>query len=175
MRVEDRTGRQPCIAVIAAVCKCHGVWAWDKREYSYNAQAYVAFLEQCKARWDEEHPNQPMVVFLDNCRVHTSIYARKWYPKLDIEVIWNLAYSPEYNLGIERYWGQLKAAFRPLLLQYMLKYKKKDKPLERAVTEVIEQASPDSIPAYIEAAKRYLREDAARLRYKIREEEELFK
>ena len=57
----------------------------------------------------------------------------------------------------------------------MLKYKKKDKPLERAVTEVIEQASPDSIPAYIEAAKRYLREDAARLRKKIREEEELFK
>ena len=37
VRVEDRTGKQPCIAVIAAVCSCHGVWAWAKREYSYNA------------------------------------------------------------------------------------------------------------------------------------------
>ena len=57
----------------------------------------------------------------------------------------------------------------------MLKYKKKDKPLERAVTEVIERASPGSIPAYIEAAKRYLRADAEMMRRKMAEEDELFK
>ena len=57
----------------------------------------------------------------------------------------------------------------------MLIYKKKDKPLERAVTEVIERASPDSIPAYIEAAKRYLRADAKMMRRKMAEEDELFK
>ena len=27
--INDPLQYQPCIAVIAAVCKCHGLWAWD--------------------------------------------------------------------------------------------------------------------------------------------------
>ena len=120
IEVFDRTKAQPCIAVIAAVCTCHGVWAWAMRPYSYNKEAYVDFLHQCKERWDQEYGeggSEKMVIFLDNLQVHRSRVAQRAYRKLRIRPIFNVGYSPEYNDGIERFWGQVKTVFRPRLLQ----------------------------------------------------------
>ena len=52
----------------------------------------------------------------------------------------------------------------------MLTARYKDKPLERAVTEVVESADHSSIPFYIEAGKRYLREAANKAREDIKKE-----
>ena len=51
-----------------------------------------------------------------------------------------------------RYWGQLKAHFRPLLLQKMLAgpmERRRFKPLEAALYETIRSVPTSSIPAYV--------------------------
>ena len=50
-------------------------------------------------------------LFLDNCRVHHSKKVTKFLLENEINVIFNVAYAPEYN-PIERVWAQLKAQFK---------------------------------------------------------------
>ena len=84
---------------------------------------------------------------MDNSGVHKASRAKM--AQLDIVPVWNVAYMPEYNLGIERYWAELKAYFRPLLLQKMLKDpRSKDKPLKDSVKQSIREVPTDSIPIY---------------------------
>ena len=87
------------------------------RDYSYNGEAYVDFLRQCKQLWKS---SKPMIIFQDNLRAHKSGIAKEAFAELNIKPVWNVAYSPEYNSGIERFWGQVKTRFRPKLLGYML-------------------------------------------------------
>ena len=75
--------------------------------------------------------------------------------ELNIVPVWNVAYMPEYNCGVERYWAELKAYFRPLLLSKMLKDPRaKDTPLKDAVRQTIRDVSTNSIPSYIESGLR---------------------
>jgi hypothetical protein len=66
--VEDRTGKQPCLAVCAAVCACHGLLTFEVEEDSFDAPKFVRFLEGlrgCAGVGDEK-----LFLLLDNCRVH---------------------------------------------------------------------------------------------------------
>ena len=86
--------------------------------------------------------------------------------KLNITPVWNLPYAPEYNSAIERYWGQLKAYFRPLLLQKMVKDpRSKDQPLKDSVRQAIRDVSTASIPAFCKAGLEALNRDAAEIRF----------
>ena len=40
---------------------------------------------------------KPFALFMDNARIHKSKYATAVLEKLPITLIWNVAYSPEYN------------------------------------------------------------------------------
>jgi hypothetical protein len=42
--VEDRCYSHPCLAVCAAVCKCHGLLTFEVRDYSFNGKAFGEFL-----------------------------------------------------------------------------------------------------------------------------------
>ena len=85
---------------------------------------------------------------------------------MDIEPVWNVAYSPQYNAAIERYWGMLKATFRPLLLKKMLGFpapRAKDTPLNDALFEsitLIHQDALVSIPKFIASGLGELSADA---------------
>ena len=135
--------------MIAAICSCHGIWEWATRDYSFNAEAYLDFLRQCKRRWRRR---EPMIVFQDCSKVHTSKIAKAGYQELGVKAIWNVAYKPEYNCGIERMWAQMKAKFRPVLLGFMLNVKAKDMPLERAVEHVMSNFDQSSLPSFIARA-----------------------
>jgi hypothetical protein len=55
----------------------------------------------------------------------------------------------------------MKAIFRPLLLQKMLKCpRSRDTPLKDALRETINKVSQDSIPSYVARGLRFLKEDA---------------
>ena len=43
--VEDRTPSQPCQAVCAAVCRCHGVIQFYQTDGSMNEDKFMDFLE----------------------------------------------------------------------------------------------------------------------------------
>jgi hypothetical protein len=112
--VEDRTGKQPCLAVCAAVCACHGLLTYEVEEESFDAPKFIRFLDGlrgCSGVGDEK-----LFLLLDNCRVHHAKLTTAQWERLNFEPVWNVAYMPEYNAAIERYWAQLKATFRPLLL-----------------------------------------------------------
>ena len=64
--IEDRTGKQPCLAVCAAVCACHGLLTFEIEEYSFDAVKFVRFLEGLRGAVGDEK----LYVLLDNCRVH---------------------------------------------------------------------------------------------------------
>ena len=48
---------------------------------------------------------------MDNLYVHKSRAAREHFEKLNIEPIWNVSYSPEFN-PIEAVFSKVKAIFR---------------------------------------------------------------
>ena len=90
-----------------------------------------------------------------------------------MEPIWNIAFSPEYNSAIERFWGQLKATFRPRLLQKMLACPRaKDTPLRDTVFEVIRNAPTISIPSFVARGLATLEQDALAIKAQRKEEEE---
>jgi hypothetical protein len=68
---------------------------------------------------------------------------------------------PEYNAAIERYWGQLKATFRPLFLQKMLAGpRSRDTPMRDALYETIQSVPTTSIPKFVDSGLNKLRQDA---------------
>ena len=98
-------------------------------------------------------------LFMDNSGVHHCCKA--YMAKLNITPVWNIAYTPEYNNAVEKYWAQLKSYFRPLLLKKMLlNPRAKDHPLRDAVRQTIKEVSRDSIPLFIESGLAALRNDA---------------
>ncbi len=110
--------------------------------------------------------DKPIYLFLDNARFHhNKEFVKPVWEELNIEPIWNVAYSPEYNAAVERYWGQLKAYFRPLLLQKMVKgVRARQTPLKDAVFETLTNVPRTSIPAYIDNGLSVLKADADKIR-----------
>ena len=102
--IEDRTGHQPCLAVCAAVCKCHGLLAICIEEKSFDALKFKNFLREVRAAAGEGTVH----LFLDNCKVHHAKDVQGDYEELDIKPIWNLPYSPQYNAAVELYWASSK-------------------------------------------------------------------
>ena len=161
--VHDRTGNQPCQAVCVAVCACHGLLTYEIEDYSFNGDKFIHFLKSLRGAVGVG--DEKLFLFLDNCSVHHSLVVKELWAELNIEPVWNVAYHFEYNAAVERYWAQLKAAFRPLLLSKMLKFPRpKDMPLRDAVRETLRMVPTTSIPAFIAAGLRQLRQDAAELR-----------
>jgi len=102
--VEDRASKQPCQAVCAAVCACHGLLTFEIEEYSFDAPKFINFLEGLRGA-DVVGKDEKLYVLLDNCRVHHANVTKPHWERLNLEPVWNVAYSPEYNAAIERYWG----------------------------------------------------------------------
>ena len=157
--VEDRTnsGYQVCQAVCAALCKCHGVLTYMIKEKSFKKESFCEFLDLVGAALK----GKKAYMFIDNCRMHHANIVADKMKEHKIYPVWNVPYKFEYNDACEKYWAQLKAHFRPLLLQKMLlNLSGQDKPLKDAVVETIETVSRASIPKFIDRGLRQLEIDA---------------
>lgn len=64
IRVQDRTGNQPCQAVAAAICICHRVIAVKQVDYSFNHESYCEYLEDLAGACGGER----IYLFQDNAR-----------------------------------------------------------------------------------------------------------
>ena len=108
--------------------------------------------------------------------MHTAKELKEEWEPLNIEPVWNVAYKYQYNEAIEKYWGQLKAYFRPLLLQKMLAFpapRSKDTPLKDALIETIIRVPTSSIPKFVARGLSNLATDADELREEFKHEIEL--
>ena len=167
IEVFDRTGNQPCKAMVAAVCECHGLVNYAVEDYSIKANVFANFLRELRQKFLEE----PLYLFVDNCSVHHSQEVKPLWEHLNIKPVWNLPYSPQYNAAVERYWSQLKSNFRPILLRKMLAYpepRSKDSPLQDALFEAINKTPSTSIHLFVKAGLEELERDALEI-LKIRQ------
>ena len=114
--IEDRTGKQPCQAVCAAVCKCHGLVNIEVTDYSFTQEKFESFIRDLRAQVEG---NEKIYLFLDNSKVHP-VYDEM--EKLNIVPVWNVPYRFEFNAAVERYWAQVKQQFRKILLQKMIEH-----------------------------------------------------
>ena len=107
VQIEEKLTSSPAVAVVAGVSVEGGLEGYYIHARSIDSDGFIQFaltvLERSKSR--------DFVLFLDNCRVHHSKKVTKFLLENGIEVIFNVAYAPEYN-PIERVWAQLKAQFK---------------------------------------------------------------
>ncbi len=92
------------------------------KDNSIKGEDFAQFLKEVRGA---SQGGETIHLFLDNARHHHSKeHVKDLWAELNIEPVWNVPYSPQYNTAIERFWAQLKSAFRPLLLQKLLLGKK---------------------------------------------------
>ena len=107
MQIEEKLTSSPAVAVVAGVSVEGGLEGYYIHARSIDSDGFIQFaltvLERSKSR--------EFVLFLDNCRVHHSKKVTKFLLENEINVIFNVAYAPEYN-PIEQVWAQLKAQFK---------------------------------------------------------------
>ena len=53
---------------------------------------------------------KPTSLFMDNLHIHKKPCVKEWWPKLNMEPIWNVVYSPEFN-PIEAVFSKVKREF----------------------------------------------------------------
>lgn len=108
--IVDKIGFQ-AIAVTAAIDQTGSVRALHTCMKSVNVDRFLQFLEQVYAfTLDEE-----TYLFLDNLSVHHSFKIQKYCDEHNLKLIFNSAYSSEFN-PIERLWAFSKRIFRKLFL-----------------------------------------------------------
>ena len=111
--------------------------------------------------------DETIYLFMDGAKYHyEKLLVQPEFERLDIVPVWNVPYRFEFNAGIERYWAQLKAAFRPLLLKKMLldKPRRKDTPLKDALYRVLIDVPTTSIRSFIRRGLTDLRTEANEIR-----------
>lgn len=94
-------------AVIASMTKEKGIGPLKLYPKALTAEEFIEFLKELR----REYGRRPLSLFMDNLYVHKSRAAREHFEKLNIEPIWNVSYSPEFN-PIEAVFSKVKAIFK---------------------------------------------------------------
>ena len=107
-----------------------------------NGKAYGRFLRQLRLK----NGTVKIVIFQDNLNIHKTQDNKRLYEELNIEVIWNVPYSPEYN-PIENVFSVVKAYYKKKRLNLIVN----DKPVvERAlIRESFAKVKPDDVKSFI--------------------------
>lgn len=104
---------QPCIAVVAAISSRRGLIHYVTREHSIKSDVFSTFLQVLNTMSDSN-----LNILMDNSSVHRSQLVKTKIEELQINVLWNVPYSPQYN-GIELFWALAKRNFRTQMLQVL--------------------------------------------------------
>ena len=74
---------------------------------SINAQKFKEFLVNLR----HKYPFRKIAIVMDNLQVHKTKAVQKKMRELQLEVIWNVPYSPEYN-AIEYVFAMVKKNYK---------------------------------------------------------------
>ena len=123
-KVWTRGGRSPmviykpklgfkAIAVVGAIDIKGRVRTICCHDYSINVDKFIQFLQELRVM---KNASTMIYIFLDNLRVHYSLRVRQYCRENKIELVFNAAYSSEYN-PIERLWALSKRIFQRKLAE----------------------------------------------------------
>ena len=104
------------LALIAAISEDGGLIDFAIHPRAINTEVFVAFVRQLlqKLACDD------FALFLDNLSVHKTKDAKVEFEEWNIAEIFNVPYFPQFN-GIESYFSQIKATYKKLLLNCVIK------------------------------------------------------
>ena len=116
VKVNDSDLKVQTLALVAAIAEDGGLIDFAIHPLAINTETFVAFVRQlaCKLGGGD------FALFLDNLTVHKTKSAKLLFEELNITEIFNVPYCPQFN-GIESYFAQVKATYKKLLLQYVMK------------------------------------------------------
>ena len=104
------------MAVIAAISEDDGLIDYLVHPRAINTEVFLAFVKQIAQKLD----GGDFALFLDNLNVHKTKEAKLLFESLNITEVFNVPYCPQFN-GIESYFSQVKAAYKKILLQLVIK------------------------------------------------------
>lgn len=110
--VDEAKVRAGYIAVCATISEGVGIESLAFQGKAFNQFAYIQFLYWIRYM----HNNEPLAIFADNLSVHLCANTMKACRYLNIKMIFNLPYSPDYN-PIEMVFSQVKKIFKSERLQ----------------------------------------------------------
>lgn len=138
IEVDEANFNMKTQALLMVVSEDRGVDHFRLYPRSVANAEYAQFLEELQ----EINAHQPLAVFMDNMTVHRSRLAWEKYKALNIEPIFNVPYSPQFN-GIESVFSMVKADYKRRLLRQIL-----DRDTQRRMTlisQVIQSLDPEKI------------------------------
>ena len=103
-------------AVIAAISEDGGLIDYLVHPRAINTEVFLAFVKQVAQKLD----GGDFALFLDSLNVHKTKEAKLLFESLNITEVFNVPYCPQFN-GIESYFSQVKAAYKKMLLQLVIK------------------------------------------------------
>ncbi len=103
-------------AVIAAISEDGGLIDYLVHPRAINTEVFLAFMKQVAQKLD----GGDFALFLDNLNVHKTKEAKLLFESLIITEVFNVPYCPQFN-GIESYFSQVKATYKKMLLQLVIK------------------------------------------------------
>jgi len=103
-------------AVIAAISEDGGLIDYLVHPRAINTEVFLAFVKQVAQKVN----CSDFALFLDNLNVHKTKEAKLLFESLNITEIFNVPYCPQFN-GIESYFSQVKATYKKMLLQRVIK------------------------------------------------------
>ena len=103
------------MAVIAAISEDDGLIDYLVHPRAINTEVFLAFVKQVAQKLD----GGDFALFLDNLNVHKTTEAKLLFESLNITVVFNVPYCPQFN-GIESYFSQVKATYKKMLLKCVI-------------------------------------------------------
>jgi transposase len=116
IKVNDSDLKVQTLALIAAISEDGGLIDFAIHPMAINTEVFIPFVRQLSKKLGGED----FALFLDNLSVHKTKEAKRLFEELNITEIFNVPYCPQFN-GIESYFSQIKATYKKLLLQHMIK------------------------------------------------------
>ena len=116
VKVCDSDLKVQTLALIAAISEDGGLIDYIVHPLAINTEVFLAFVRQLS----EKLGGGDFALFLDNLSVHKTKDAKRLFEEHNITEIFNVPYCPQFN-GIESYFAQVKATYKKLLLQHMIK------------------------------------------------------
>jgi transposase len=107
-------------AFLGVIAMDLNVFYYELYKKSVNSEKFIPFLQKLRRKVGKA----PIILYMDNLRVHWSKLVKPYYAELNITPVWAPSYSPMYN-PIEFVFSKLKGSVRRIRLNDMMKGKKR--------------------------------------------------
>ena len=91
---------------MACMTEEYGIGLIKIHEHACTGEDFRDYLKQLRGKVGKK----PVSLFMDNATIHKKPCVKEWWPKLNMEPIWNIGYSPEFN-PIKAVFSKVKRLF----------------------------------------------------------------